>query len=151
MHTLRFLNSHEIKAIDEAVMRQFGTELPKGYAYVLRKDGDLFMVNRDVERIELSKININSLGLYIGEFRGDEFRPGIEGSQILGPLAKKNVISINKEQMAKWFSGEEIESSEDASGYVILKSGSDFVGCGKLIEGKVTNFVPKTRRVKVLL
>jgi NOL1/NOP2/fmu family ribosome biogenesis protein len=149
MHTLSFLNSHEIREIDEALMRQFGTELPKGYAYVLRKDGDLFMVNRDVERIDLSKITINSLGLYIGEYRGDEFRLGIEGSQILGALAKKNVVSIDKEQLAKWFAGEEIESSENASGYVILKSGSDFVGCGRLIEGKITNFVPKTRRVRI--
>lgn len=149
MHTLSFLNSHELKEISASVMRQFGTALPKGYAYVLRKDGDLFMVNRDVERIDFSKININSLGLYIGEFKGNEFRPGIEGSQILGPLAQKNVVNIDKEQLAKWFSGEEIESSESASGYVMLKSGNDFVGCGKLIEGKVTNFVPKTRRVRI--
>jgi NOL1/NOP2/fmu family ribosome biogenesis protein len=149
MHTLGFLNGHELKIIDEYLMEHWGIELPKGYAYVMRKDGDVFMVNRDVERIDLSKININSLGLYIGEFRAGEFRPGIEGSQLLGPKAKKNVISIGKEQLRKWFSGEEIESSEAASGYVFLKHGSDFVGCGRMVDGKISNFVPKTRRVKI--
>jgi NOL1/NOP2/fmu family ribosome biogenesis protein len=149
MHTLDFLNSHELREIDAYLEKQWGVTLPREYAFIMRKNGDVFMVNRDVDNIDLSKLIINSLGLYIGEYRAGEFRPGIEGSQFFGPMAKKNVINIGKEQMRKWFAGEEIESSEAASGYVILKSGNDFVGCGRMIEGKISNFVPKTRRVKI--
>jgi NOL1/NOP2/fmu family ribosome biogenesis protein len=150
MHTLSFLNSHELREINAALEKQWGTELSKDYAYVLRKDGDLFMVNRDVDRVDLAKLNINSLGLYIGEFRGGEFRPGIEGSQLFGPLAKRNVVSISKEQLAKWLAGEELDIDADASGYILLKHENDFVGCGRLVEGKLSNFVPKVRRVRIM-
>ena len=31
--------------------------------------------------------------------------------------------------------------------YVILKSGEDFIGCGRISKGKIFNFVPKNRRI----
>ncbi|MBN2454095.1 hypothetical protein JXB11_00965 [Candidatus Woesearchaeota archaeon] len=148
MHTLDFLNAKRVKEISQIAEAQWGAGLPKDYFYLLRKDGDLFIVNRDIEKLNLDKLRLNSLGLYIGELRNYELRLSIEGAQLLGPKAKKNAVEITNEQLSAWLHGEDLDVETESRGFVILKCGKDFVGCGKLIEGKVLNFVPKARRVK---
>jgi NOL1/NOP2/fmu family ribosome biogenesis protein len=151
---LKFLNNKEVKAIASIVKNQWGAQLPQDYFFILRKDGDLFLVNRSIEKLDLSPLRINSLGLYIGELRNNELRLSIEGSQLIGPTAAKNVIKINKTQLSQWLRGEDFDIGDmeniGSSCYVILKHQKDFVGCGKISNGNVLNFVPKTRRIRVV-
>ena len=148
MHTLDFLNGKQVKEINELVKEQWGTELPKEYSYLIRKDGDIFLVDRGVGEIDLQKLRINSIGIYVGELRNDELRMSIEGAQIIGPQATKNVVKITREQLSQWLKGEDLEVDSE-NGFVILKCQKDFVGCGKASNGRILNFVPKARRVKV--
>lgn len=78
------------------------------------------------------------------------FRLSIEGSQIIGPLATKNVIEINKEELWQWIRGINLENNHDHEGWVILKHGEDYVGCGKACSKGIINHVPKNRRIKNL-
>lgn len=87
--------------------------------------------------------------MYIGEFKKGELRLSIEGSQLIGPHAKKNVVELDRNELRQWLRGEDLIKEVKEEGYVIMKSNNDFVGCGRVKEGKILNFVPKARRLLV--
>ncbi|AGK60404.1 hypothetical protein Asulf_00375 [Archaeoglobus sulfaticallidus PM70-1] len=90
-----------------------------------------------------------SKGLYFATIEKDGLRLSMEGSFIVGKVAKKNVVEVDEEKALRWMRGEaiEINQTDVSEGYVILKYGSYFIGCGKLRNGKIINFVPKDRRL----
>lgn len=144
----KILNSKEVKAIAAMVKQQWGSDLSRDYGFLEGKDGDIFLISRDIERLDLQRLRINSLGLYFGQLRNDELRLSIEGSQIVGKAAAKNVVDLGESEFKLWLQGGDIEKNADnCSGYVIIKHSTDFIGCGKCKGGKILNFVPKARRI----
>lgn len=141
-----FLNAKQSKEIYSLEEKQWGSSVLKKEVLMRNKD-DIYVITRDVEELDPS-LRVNSMGMYVGEFRNNELRLSIEGSQLIGPSAAKNVVDVSPDKRDAWLRGNDIEDSEDASGFVILRSGDDFIGCGKMREGKILNFVPKTRRIK---
>lgn len=148
MPQLKILNKKEIKQILYSMEKQFGAKVKLDYGF-LKKYNKIFLINKDISKIDLSKLRINSLGLYFCEIF-DGIRLSIEGSQIIGPKATKNVVEINEEQAKKWLKGEELEIEGDYSGFVILKHNNDFLGNGKYKDGKILNYVAKERRINVI-
>ena len=148
MAQLKILNSKEVKHILGSIEKQWGAKLSLNCGF-LRKDDKIFIVSRDISKIDMSKLRINSLGLYFCEVY-DGIRLSIEGSQIVGKEATKNIIKINEEQAKEWLKGEDFELKGDYSGFVILKCNDDFLGSGKYKDGKVLNFVPKERRINAI-
>jgi len=150
------LNSKRIKGITNLLQQQWGfhDRLNQGF---LQKENDIFLVTIDIDKIDLGEVNVNSLGLYFGELRHDTLRLSIEGSQIIGKKANKNVLSLNDEQLQQWLKGEDIElkenseiknsSSDYENKFVIIKHNNDFFGCGRIKDGNLLNFVPKSRRM----
>lgn len=144
----KVLNSKEVKAVAAIVKQQWGSDLSRDYGFLEGKDGDIFLISRDIEKLDLQQLRINSLGLYFGQLRNGELRLSIEGSQIVGKTAAKNVVDLDDNEFKLWLRGEDIERASDGcSGYVIIKHNNDFIGCGKCKDGKILNFVPKARRV----
>ncbi|MDK2795047.1 MAG: hypothetical protein PWQ22_917 [Archaeoglobaceae archaeon] len=87
-----------------------------------------------------------SRGLYFGKIEKDGLRLSIEGSFIVGKIAKKGVLEIDEEKAIKWLCGEDIEGNYE--GYCILKWGEYFLGCGKGNGKRIRNYVPKDRRLR---
>ena len=147
----KVLNSKEVKAVAELVQQQWGCDLAdvsSNCGFLEGSDGDIFMISRDIEKLDLENLRVDSLGLYFGQLRNDELRLSIEGSQMVGKFATTNVVEINSEELRQWLTGNDLEKDyERCTGYVIIKHNSDFLGCGKCKEGKILNFVPKARRV----
>ncbi|MBI2549794.1 hypothetical protein HYV83_01270 [Candidatus Woesearchaeota archaeon] len=144
----KVLNSKEVRSILKTIKQQWGTELSFDHGFLEGKDGDIFLISRDVERLDLERLHLESLGLYFGQLRNSELRLSIEGSQLVGKAATKNVVELTGEEFKQWLRGEDVEKQLDSCiGYVLIKHNSDFVGCGKYKEGKILNFVPKARRV----
>ncbi len=143
------MNSKSIKEITKLLQQQwgYGDKLECGF---LQKENDIFLITKDVDRIGLNSLNVNSLGLYFAELRHEQLRLSIEGSQIVGKKATKNVVELDDNQLKQWLAGEEIELTESScenNSYVIIKHGSDFFSCGRIKDGKLLNFVPKSRRL----
>ncbi len=138
-----------MKPILNIIKEQWGAVIDFPWAWYQSTKNDLFVISKDITKIDATKLRINSVGLYIAEFKNSEVRLSIEGSQLIGPHATKNVVELDETELRKWLRGEDLNKTVDAQGYVILKSGNDFVGCGKIKEGKILNFVPKARRVVV--
>ena len=147
----KVLNSKEVKAVAELVKQQWGCDLAdvsSNCGFLEGSDGDIFMISRDIEKLDLENLRVDSLGLYFGQLRNDELRLSIEGSQMVGKFATTNVVEIDDAEFKDWICGNDLEKSPgDCSGFVIIRHGSDFIGCGKCKDGKILNFVPKARRV----
>lgn len=146
---MKVLNSRQVKKILQLIKEQYGCDFPKDYVFLQRED-DIFIINKDLAKIDLDKLKLNSLGLYIAEIRHGELRLGIEGAQIAGPKATKNVVEVTPDQEKQWFLGNDIETDTDAEGFVILKSGDDFLGSGKVKQGRILNYMPKIRRLNTV-
>lgn len=152
MQNLKILNKKEIKKILNQLGEQYNISgLDLDYVFLEDNEGKLFLVNRDIGKIDTEKLRINSLGLYFGKIEHNEVRLSIEGTQLIGRGAKKNVAKINKEQADSWLGGNDVEVDDKVEGFVILKYGEDFLGAGRYKEGLIINSVPKERRIKSVI
>jgi len=149
MQNLKILNSKEKKEIINILEKQFGFKEKLGYVFLKNNKDKIFCINRDFSLIDLSKLRINSVGLYFARKINDKLRLSIEGSQIVGKKASKNIIELNEKEAVEWFRGNDINKGISSNEFVILKHENDFLGCGKSAEGKILNYVPKARRIYI--
>ncbi len=105
-----------------------------------------------LSREELSlldaNINIDNIGLYLFKLSPD-IRLTIDACHMFQEQITKNIIEVTEKQKNKWLNGKNLEvKDEEKRGFVILRYKDDLLGCGKLSNGRITNFVPKERRIK---
>ncbi|PIN72215.1 hypothetical protein COV21_02865 [Candidatus Woesearchaeota archaeon CG10_big_fil_rev_8_21_14_0_10_45_5] len=154
---LKFLNSREAREILSLIKEQWGCGLYEEgfldrFSIMKNKKGNLFIISKDIARIINPKLKIDSAGLYFAEMKNNSIRLSIEGSQIVGRGAGRNIIDLSGAECAAWMKGEEIpvdeKRSEGLSGYLLVRFEKKFLGSGRLKEGNLLNFVPKVRRIK---
>ena len=150
MQELKILNNKEIKEILKLIEKQWGAKIKLDYGFLKNSKNKIFVVSRDISEIDISKLRINSVGMYFCEMDKLGIRLSIEGTQIVGPSATKNIIELGDEETKKWFKGEDLEKErKDCNGFVILKYKNDFLGNGKYVNGRILNYVGKTRRISL--
>ena len=147
MKKLKILNTREVKRILALLKAQWGFAHKLDYVFLMNEKSRIFITNRDFARLQTEKLRINSVGLYFGELTHNELRLTIEGSQLIGPGAEKNVVELTEEEEYEWLRGSDLKKKAP-KGFVILKHKTHYLGCGKAKNGNILNFVPKTRRIK---
>ena len=158
MQKVTILNSKEVKKIREILVRDYDYCLEKDYAYLKNPNGNIFLVNKDLDKINLRNLIVDKIGLYFAEDNNNQFRLSKEGAQLLFNEAKKNkkklknVVELDSEEIKKYFHGEElVKDLGSENRFVLLKYASDVFGCAKYKEGKIINFLPKIHRGEVIL
>lgn len=146
MESWKILASKEIKQIRRLLQEQWGFSGELEYAFLQSAKDNIYIISRDVAKVDWTKLRISSAGLYFGELKNG-LRLSIEGSQLVGPHATKNVYDVTSEEAMRWLKGEELKTQATTKGYLIIKHGKDFLGCGAIKEGVILNFVPKIRRL----
>ena len=144
-----FINKSEKKKILEKLEEQYGIhkldfllvrsgqDKVRGFTGSLSKNELAFLAR---------EINIEIIGLYLLK-EENGLRLSFDATQILSGISK-NIVEINEKHAEDWLKGNNIDTKENAEGFVIIKYKNDFLGCGKLSQGRITNFVPKERRIK---
>ena len=143
---LKLLSNKEKKILLKQLQDQFSFSENLDYNFFINSDKKIFIFNKNID-IEVSKIRVNSLGLYFASIK-EELRLSIEGSQIIGPYSKKNILDVNDSQLSVWIHGNDIETEKEFHGFVLIKNKNDFYGTGKYKLGRILNFIPKERRLK---
>ena len=87
-------------------------------------------------------------GIYFGRIESDGIRLTIEGSFLVGPKATKNFIELDDERARRYLAGESVEV-EVPDGWVILKWRFYYLGSAKAKNGRLLNYVPKERRLRL--
>lgn len=148
MQNLKALNARDKKEIYARIRKQWGADFSTELGMLRNDRGKLYLMNPELSKVETGALRINSLGLYFAELRNDELRLSMEGSALIGPKAAKNVLEIPLEKVNDWLMGDDLEKPEgDYSGYVIIRHGKDYLGCGRISKDAVLNYVGKNRRI----
>ncbi len=138
--------SKEIKQVHNTLREQWGFTGELNYAFLKNSKDNLYIVTKDIVKVDWTKLRMTSVGMYFGE-QHKGLRLSIEGSQLVGPLATKNVVDITREQAMLWLKGEDLDVAKGLHGYVLVRYENDYLGCGSVRDGVVMNFVPKIRRL----
>ncbi len=154
---LKILSKKEKAEIENKLKEQFGISEIKG-ELIQRGIERIFLYTGSLSESEIKDIEfslpIERVGVYFGKIipANGEIRLSIEGTQILGNQIKKNIFELNESNLDSWMKGHEIPTSEKEQeklkGFVVMKYKGEFVGCGKSSQGRITNFIPKNRRLK---
>jgi NOL1/NOP2/fmu family ribosome biogenesis protein len=148
---LEILSGKKIREIHQMLKHRFGFDRRLDYNFSKSGKGRIWVYSKEVDKIRLKDLNVEAIGLYFCFREMNGLRLSIEGAQLIGKYAKKNVIELDEEQVQRWIRGFDLDVEEKLeNGYVILKFGKDIIGCGKYKNGKLLNIVRKGRRIKKL-
>ena len=135
------LNNKEIKEINNKLENQFGVKKKLDYFFYINKENKIFLMSKNMQKLDLTKFRVNSFGLYFAKLEKDTIRLSLSGSQLIGEHVKKNVLEIEKKE--DWLNGQNLECNKELKGWFILKNKQDFLGCGFCKNGIIQNFIPK--------
>ncbi|MCW8965283.1 MAG: hypothetical protein OQK82_01150 [Candidatus Pacearchaeota archaeon] len=149
---IKILNKNEKQEIENKLKNQFGIKSISG-TLLKRGQERIFLYQGEFTESEIKTLEktsqVERVGLYFCKFQNEEIRLSIEGTQILKQQIKKNIFELTKEQSQTWMQGSEINIKSNLKGIVAMKYKEDFLGCGKASVEKITNFIPKNRRLKI--
>ncbi len=147
---LTVLNSKEIKAITKQLEEQFGLVDKLDFVFLRNNKDRVYITTREIEKIDLASIRIDSVGLYFGKVYADGFRLTIEGAQLIGPLCKKNIVDVSLGQKHDWLVGKDLPLDVQENCFVILRWNNDYIGSAKVKNGVAFNSVPSARTLHVV-
>src|SRR3989344_3758426 len=126
---MKLLTPQEKKKLIEQLNKQYGmTEIP-------------------FELIRFGELRIENIGLYFAKQEVEGIRLTFDGIQIFKDQISKNILNLTEEEANDWLRGNEIQINAER-GFKILKYNAEFIGCGKSTGIKITNYMPKERRIK---
>ncbi len=132
------------KIINKYLKEQFGAEI--NMEFEIMDNGRVWVGNNLVFGFDIN--SVVRKGLYFGFVEKDGLRLSIEGTQLVGPKAKKNIIELNDVEAEEWLRGYALEKKAQ-KGYVLLRYKNHFLGCGKSNGERIWNNVPKERRIRM--
>lgn len=150
MPNLKILNSKEKKEILKILKDQFGFTRKLDYVFLMNKKNKLYVVTPEISKVDFDRLRVNSFGIYFGELYRESLRLSLEGSQIIGPRASKNVVLLSDADLEQWVKGLDMATTEDHEGFVLVAHHKDFYASGKTKNGKLLNYLPKARSLRVV-
>lgn len=148
---LRIIEGKELEEFQNKLEEQFGIKEIPGKV-MLRGKERVFLFTGEIPEEELRTLEkrtfVERAGTYIAKNVDGEYRLSIEGSQIFKDQITKNVVELTEDEMFEWMYGSEVLKETGIRGFVIIKYKTDMLGTGKASENKITNFIPKSRRLK---
>ncbi len=150
---MKILNKKEIKKIENKIYSIYNSDLKLSKFAVMEKQykKEIWLSSKNIFKLDLKKFNISSLGMYLGRF-DKNIKLGVEGSQLVGEKAKKNVCEV--EDVWNFIRGFKIKPTKkikcDENQYVIVKYEDNIIGSAKLKNNQLESILPKNRKIKSL-
>ena len=147
---MKIIQSSEKKKILKQLEKQFGI---KKLHYLFLRFGKekirLYSGNLSKEELNLldRNLKIENIGLYFAKQQKDGLRLTLDSLTILKNQITKNILKINNKQADEWLRGNDLQIKSDKN-YKVLKYKNELIGCGKSTEERITNSIPKERRIK---
>ncbi len=153
MISLKFLNQQEKERLIKQLNQQFGIkEIPWKIARLGKERIILF--SGEISEKEIQTIDriarIEGIGMYFAKIdeKSRDIRLSIEGAQLLNDQITKNIFELDEKQAEQWMMGQELNINTGKRGFIIMRYKEEFLGTGKASENKISNFIPKSRRLK---
>jgi NOL1/NOP2/fmu family ribosome biogenesis protein len=153
MIPLKFLNKSEKEKFVRQLNEQFGIKEIHEQIAKLGKER-IILFSGEVSEKEIQILDrfarIEGVGVYFAknDEKTNDIRLSIEGTQLLKSQITKNIFELNEKQAEEWMMGQDLNITTGKKGFYIIKFKDDFLGTGKISENKISNFIPKSRRLK---
>jgi NOL1/NOP2/fmu family ribosome biogenesis protein len=154
----KILNTREIKRINELLAENFGYFPKTELVFFQNNKNRIFLVNKDIEKLNLYNLIVDKFGFYFGELKDNTFRLSKEGAEFLFLKAKKdhvslkNVLELNVDEVKSYFTGTDIEKDLGSDNKpLILTFKGNCLGSTRYKDKKILNFLPKINRGDVIL
>jgi NOL1/NOP2/fmu family ribosome biogenesis protein len=145
---LEIMNRKQSKKMLAFLQNQFGYRNELDYALLTSHKGKIYFVNKEIFDIDLSKLRIDTIGLYFGEIiNNSQIRLSMDGCQMIGPYCTKGIVEIDEKQARRWILGEVLEYETQYNQFILIKYKNDYLGCGKANGKEIFNFVSKSRKI----
>ena len=158
MQKLTIFNTREVKKIKEILREQFNHAPTQDYAYLQNEKNKIFLINKDLSKINIKNLRIDKMGFYFAEYKNNSIRLSKEGAQLLledaakNGIKLKNTLILTKEEVKNYFTGVDlIKNLGENPHFLLLLYDNTSIGCAKYKEGKIINFLPKMNRGEVII
>jgi NOL1/NOP2/fmu family ribosome biogenesis protein len=151
MNKIQVLNTNKKQEILNKLKEQFGVKSIPG---ILLKRGAerIFLFQGSFDEKQIKKFEkiaqIERIGIYFAKEQNGRIRLSIEGVYLLKDQIIKNIFELTDKDAEIWMKGQELNLQVKEKGFLIMKHKEDFLACGKSSEKKITNFIPKSRRLR---
>jgi NOL1/NOP2/fmu family ribosome biogenesis protein len=155
---LRFIFKNEKNKIMDGLAYYGITQLPyllieSGKEKIRGYTGNLLMKDlTDLDR----EIGLELVGMYLFHDYGDNIRISFDAVSALKGKITKNIIELNDEQALEFLKGRDIlltdkdkeKFKNESLGFKIAKHKDELLGSCKLGPERITNYMPKERRLR---
>jgi NOL1/NOP2/fmu family ribosome biogenesis protein len=138
------------REVEELIKENYGSEISlDSFNVFIRKDQKIFLASKGLPAPLIEK---SDYLLHFGTIkRNRKIQLSVEGSQLVGRTASKNIAVLDEENISKFVEGLSAKPKElvgcSIGNFVLVKHGNDFYGSGVLREGYVEGYIPKERRI----
>ncbi len=155
MQDLKILNGKEIKKFKVLLEKEFSCALKGDYAYLKNEKDKVFIINKDISKINFDNLKVDRFGLYFAEWNDEQVRLSKEGAQLLAGKCQnhvKGIVELDKSETRDYFHGKDIlKDLGETSRQVILTHAGNILGCARYKERTIINFLPKIYRREVIV
>jgi len=127
---------------------QFGAPRLPGFRLLRSGKNRIRLISEEAYQLVGQTPTPRPAGLYFGEQTPEGIRLSIEGAQLVGPKATRQVVNLTPSQADIWLQGQPVRVQDQRTGFVIVRQEGDILGCGRLSQGLLHSFIPKVRRPK---
>ncbi|MFX1254601.1 MAG: hypothetical protein ACFFCZ_23510 [Promethearchaeota archaeon] len=116
------------------------------YEFVVRgKRQKIWVVTSVVKKFRVFELDPVYYGMYFAKKDKTGLRLTMNGAQVFGHAATKNIVDLSKHQYLDYLSGERITDIDPGNlqGYVLLRYNNRIFACGKTSKEGILNYVPK--------
>lgn len=95
------------------------------------------------------KTRIEIFGVYAINENENQLRLNLDFIHLIKDKITKNILELDKKGADLWLRGQDVDVGEEkGNGFKIIKFGEDFIGCGRVVQGILKNYMPKERRIR---
>ena len=148
------MNKKEVEKIEKIIEKNYGVKIKFKDILLKTSKDKIWIVSKDFKKNFFKNLKVNSVGLYFGRLkRNEKIKLSLEGAQLIGKKANKNLIEIDENELISFLQGFNIkkfkEKNAELNNFVIVKFKKDIVGVGILRNGYIENLLPKSRRMYI--
>ena len=147
----QIIDGKKREEIEEKLNEQFGIKKIPGIL-LIRGAERIFLYQGDLSIEEISNLEktfvIERVGVYFAKEENGEIRLSLEGVDLLKDQITKGIFELDEKQADEWMHGSELNLETGKKQFLVMKHKDYFLGMGKASEKKISNFVPKSRRLK---
>ena len=146
---MEIINTKKSEEIKKILVEIYGLELEGIFLLSGKNKIRYFEGNTDIKTLSylMKNFSIETTGIYLGKLFNDEVRLSFDAANLFKDKITKNMIEITKEEMEQWFKGSNLQK-DVKDGFYIIKHEKDVIGCAKVSNKTIYNYVPKEKRFR---